>query len=627
MESHSYSEDGIQPQSHTSPLLPEPGEQSCSTSEFGRCMKPPLAQPVAAAEQTSKIPSQGEGSLSQASTVARPEAPGQSQVERNKEQNHQRHQLHPIHSPKTSAPMPVFDSETLHHSHNSPRQLEPLAPPSTFHYNHFRNNHMWYTSSSARDDLHQFGYGDSPTSASGATTQTSNFSPASPAATCSSTGNSFHTHGINDRLAPESVWREHNLSTPSSVDGSSAIKCYPGSSADSDIEVGSNSGYDIYPDPGEGTDRRLEPLDPVDDSIYTEFDAMAGDLASGPDSQMVDRYGLQTNGGRASEPPMEPSASTIQAKPEEPYAQLIYRALKSAPGNSMSLQDLYTWFQSNTDKCKRQGKGWQNSIRHNLSMNAGFTKRDRKQASAAAAINMAPEMGQASLQETGSSNEKRSTEWTLTDEAIRSGVQSTTRYRNKKSEAIRNRDRSHAASPQSSYYHLGQGTVPSSATASRNGYCAYRVTKPRSGLRMALRSGYIPRTSSPAEMSYYHSTLLSQASPAATPIPGMGMEPHHFEGPFTADKYAMMMSDGSGMVHHQPTQSPFEMESQNLFLTDPHPPQHLTPPEHFSYGDHDMRMGYHAPGDTHVSMPVTTADFDPTLTHSFCDWDPQGPRF
>ncbi|KAG9258195.1 uncharacterized protein F5Z01DRAFT_693156 [Emericellopsis atlantica] len=615
MESPSCSEDGIQPQSYTSPLLPETGEQSCSPSEFGRCVEPYLAQSLEAAEQTPTIPSQGEGSLSQASTVARPAAPGQSQIEQNTEQNHQRHQLHPIHSSKTSAPMPIFDSETLHPSHNSPRQPEPLAPASTSHYNYLRNNHMWCTSSSARDDLHQFGYGDSPTSASGATTQPSNFSPASPAATCSSTGTSFHTHGINDRLARESIWREHNPSSPSSADGSSAVKCYPGSSADSDIEAGSNSGYDIYPDPGEGTDWHLEPLDPVDDSIYTEFDAMTGDLSSVPDSQM----------GRASEPPMEPSVSTTQAKPEEPYAQLIYRALKSAPGNSMSLQDLYTWFQSNTDKCKRQGKGWQNSIRHNLSMNAGFTKRDRKQAAAAAAVNMAPEMGQASPQEAGSSNEKRSTEWTLTDEAIRSGVQSTTRYRNKKSEAIRNRDRAYAASPQSSYY-FRQGTVPGSVAASRNGYCAYRVTKPRSGLRMAPRSGYIPRTSSPAEMPYYHNTLLSQASPAATPIPGIGMETHHLEGPSTADKYAMMMGDGSGIIH-QPTQSPFEMEPQNLFLTGPHPPQHLAPEQQFSYDHHDMRMGYHAPGDTHVAMPVTTAGFDPTMTHSFCDWDPQGPRF
>lgn len=57
----------------------------------------------------------------------------------------------------------------------------------------------------------------------------------------------------------------------------------------------------------------------------------------------------------------------------EPYAQLIFRALKSAPNHAMVLKDIYEWFEQNTDKAKiaqiSSNKGWQNSIRHNLSMN------------------------------------------------------------------------------------------------------------------------------------------------------------------------------------------------------------------------------------------------------------------
>ena len=55
----------------------------------------------------------------------------------------------------------------------------------------------------------------------------------------------------------------------------------------------------------------------------------------------------------------------------EPYAQLIYRALKSVPNHSMVLKDIYEWFAHNTDKpqTSTSAKGWQNSIRHNLSMN------------------------------------------------------------------------------------------------------------------------------------------------------------------------------------------------------------------------------------------------------------------
>jgi hypothetical protein len=56
---------------------------------------------------------------------------------------------------------------------------------------------------------------------------------------------------------------------------------------------------------------------------------------------------------------------------EQPYAQLIYRALMEADGHTMVLRDIYSWFKRNTDKAMdKETKGWQNSIRHNLSMNA-----------------------------------------------------------------------------------------------------------------------------------------------------------------------------------------------------------------------------------------------------------------
>jgi hypothetical protein len=54
-----------------------------------------------------------------------------------------------------------------------------------------------------------------------------------------------------------------------------------------------------------------------------------------------------------------------------PYSILIYQALKNAEGNKLSLQGIYRWFEENTEKARDSShKGWQNSIRHNLSMNA-----------------------------------------------------------------------------------------------------------------------------------------------------------------------------------------------------------------------------------------------------------------
>lgn len=53
-----------------------------------------------------------------------------------------------------------------------------------------------------------------------------------------------------------------------------------------------------------------------------------------------------------------------------PYAKLIYTALSSTPDRRMVLSDIYKWFEQNTNKATNPAyKGWQNSVRHNLSMN------------------------------------------------------------------------------------------------------------------------------------------------------------------------------------------------------------------------------------------------------------------
>lgn len=133
----------------------------------------------------------------------------------------------------------------------------------------------------------------------------------------------------------------------------------------------------------------------------------------------------------------------IAAGPEEPYAQLIYRAFMSTkPKYAMTLQDIYQWFRENTDKAKRDGKGWQNSIRHNLSMNQvgipsplaisypninhisqAFTKVQCRHATNNADSDF-PSKGKA-----GGSENKKSTKWYLEPWAVTGGVQSTARYR------------------------------------------------------------------------------------------------------------------------------------------------------------------------------------------------------
>lgn len=59
-----------------------------------------------------------------------------------------------------------------------------------------------------------------------------------------------------------------------------------------------------------------------------------------------------------------------EAPGDKPYARLIHEALMQAPGHRMMLREIYDWFVQNTSKPSESGtNGWQNSIRHNLSMN------------------------------------------------------------------------------------------------------------------------------------------------------------------------------------------------------------------------------------------------------------------
>ena len=64
-------------------------------------------------------------------------------------------------------------------------------------------------------------------------------------------------------------------------------------------------------------------------------------------------------------------AEDIDVQDDEiPYAQLIYKALMSVPSKTMILSEIYRYFRENIPRfAKTRTKGWQNSIRHNLSMN------------------------------------------------------------------------------------------------------------------------------------------------------------------------------------------------------------------------------------------------------------------
>jgi hypothetical protein len=52
------------------------------------------------------------------------------------------------------------------------------------------------------------------------------------------------------------------------------------------------------------------------------------------------------------------------------YATLVYQALMSVPNRRMVLHEIYDYFRNELPYFRNEkGKGWMNSIRHNLSMN------------------------------------------------------------------------------------------------------------------------------------------------------------------------------------------------------------------------------------------------------------------
>ena len=72
-----------------------------------------------------------------------------------------------------------------------------------------------------------------------------------------------------------------------------------------------------------------------------------------------------------------PSVHDDGTKPSHSYAELIGMAILRAPRRRLTLAQIYKWISDNFSFYKAAESGWQNSIRHNLSLNKNFIKQER----------------------------------------------------------------------------------------------------------------------------------------------------------------------------------------------------------------------------------------------------------
>lgn len=72
------------------------------------------------------------------------------------------------------------------------------------------------------------------------------------------------------------------------------------------------------------------------------------------------------------------SHSNEHVKPPYSYVALITMAIKSSKEKQLPLRGIYNYITREFPYYKKEAKGWQNSIRHNLSLNECFIKKARE---------------------------------------------------------------------------------------------------------------------------------------------------------------------------------------------------------------------------------------------------------